>query len=129
MPAYPRFFGTTSAVTAIPAATSPRSQLRSYAGSHERIGRRPRTAAFYRCRDPGAVEVERGSQHRDPLDEVRRGIAGVVADLREPDEQLDRNAGPLGWRERAAPPSACDRPGHVPRPDQRPDGEQDEDGS
>ena len=29
MPAYPRFFGTTSAVTATPAITSPRSHRRS----------------------------------------------------------------------------------------------------
>ena len=29
MPAYPRFFGTISAVTAMPAATSPRSHRRS----------------------------------------------------------------------------------------------------
>ena len=38
MPAYPRFFGTTSAVTATPAATSPRSHRRSYRGSQPTAG-------------------------------------------------------------------------------------------
>src|SRR5688572_29912679 len=39
MPAYPRFFGTTRAVTATPAAMSPRSQRRSYRGNQLSTGR------------------------------------------------------------------------------------------
>src|SRR3954453_11616472 len=39
IPAYPRFFGTTSAVTAIPASRSPRNHSRRYSGNHPVIGR------------------------------------------------------------------------------------------